>query len=145
MKTGRVRRLTMSDTDDILRIVELEELNTVALTRELTAGDDYLWVGLDSPAGGLGAVHRSMRWGNHLLLKGVFVDDSPSPAARHRSGSSVHERGTYNSRSTAACPGSARSVVDEGRQRVMTIGLLPVAAASSLSGRSRGRTGSMTT
>ncbi|MER8084362.1 hypothetical protein ACIO6T_19595 [Streptomyces sp. NPDC087532] len=75
MKTGRVRRLTTSDTDEILRIVELEELDTVALTRELAAGDDYLWMGLDSPAGGLGAIHRSMRWGDHLLLKGVFVDE----------------------------------------------------------------------
>lgn len=33
-------------------------------------------MGLDSPSGHLCAVHRSMRWGRHLLLKGVFVDQS---------------------------------------------------------------------
>ncbi|WP_432161034.1 hypothetical protein [Streptomyces sp. NRRL F-5630] len=75
MKTGHVRRLTTADTDDVLRMVELEGLDAVTLTWELTAGDDYVWVGLDSPTGGLGAVHRSMRWGDHLLLKGVFVDE----------------------------------------------------------------------
>ncbi|MEU8508750.1 hypothetical protein AB0C40_29385 [Streptomyces brevispora] len=76
MTIGRVRRLTPADADEILRIVDVEGLDATALTRELTARDDYLWVGLTSPGGGLGAVHRSMRWGSHLLLKGVFVDDS---------------------------------------------------------------------
>ncbi|MGW2726989.1 hypothetical protein [Streptomyces sp. NPDC001494] len=71
--TGRVRRLTPEDVDGVLRIVELEELDAPTLTRELMSGDDYLWLGLDSPDGGLGAVHRSMKWGNRLLLKGVFV------------------------------------------------------------------------
>ncbi|MFB7076431.1 hypothetical protein [Streptomyces sp. NPDC056308] len=75
MKTGRVRRLTLADADDILRIVKLEGLDSTTLARELVRADDYLWMGLDSPAGGLGAVHRSMRWGEYLLLKGVFVDE----------------------------------------------------------------------
>ncbi|MEU1467083.1 hypothetical protein ABZ434_02475 [Streptomyces sp. NPDC005761] len=76
MTTGRVRRLTPADADEILRIVTLEGLDATVLTRELTVDDDYLWMGLTSPAGGLSAVHRSMRWGSHLLLKGVFVDES---------------------------------------------------------------------
>ncbi|TXS36990.1 hypothetical protein [Streptomyces sp. OR43] len=75
MTTGRVRRLTPADADEILRIVTLEGLDPTVLTRELT-GDDYLWMGLASPTGGLGAVHRAMRWGSRLLLKGVFVDAS---------------------------------------------------------------------
>ncbi|MGQ4487588.1 hypothetical protein ACN6LM_004795 [Streptomyces sp. SAS_281] len=75
METGRVRRLTPEDIDDILQIVELEGMDAPTLLRELVSEGDYLWMGLDLPAGGLGAVHRSMRWGNHLLLKGVFVDE----------------------------------------------------------------------
>ncbi|MEV5242998.1 hypothetical protein AB0K89_28380 [Streptomyces cinnamoneus] len=74
MKSGRVRRLTSADSDEILRIVDLEGLDAVTLARELAAEDDYCWVGLDTPADGLCAVHRSMRWGDYLLLKGVFVD-----------------------------------------------------------------------
>ncbi|MCX5000785.1 hypothetical protein OG739_36465 [Streptomyces longwoodensis] len=72
---GRVRRLTTVDIESVLRIVDLEELDAAALRRELTCGDDYLWAGIDLPNGSLGAVHRSMTWGNHLLLKGVFVDE----------------------------------------------------------------------
>jgi hypothetical protein len=74
METGQTRRLTPEDVDGILRIVTLEGLDAPTLTRELAGGGDYLWVGVDSPAGGLGAVHRSMKWGDYLLLKGVFVD-----------------------------------------------------------------------
>ncbi|MFJ4858678.1 hypothetical protein [Streptomyces sp. NPDC088730] len=72
---GPVRRLTPDDTEGVLRIVALEELDAAALTRELARPDDYLWMGVDLPDGRLGAVHRSMRWGEHLLLKGVFVDE----------------------------------------------------------------------
>lgn len=75
MTTGRVRRLTPADAEEILRIVTLEGLDPAVLERELT-DDDYLWMGLASPTGGLGAVHRAMRWGSRLLLKGVFVDAS---------------------------------------------------------------------
>ncbi|WP_327171840.1 hypothetical protein OG471_20940 [Streptomyces sp. NBC_01336] len=75
MTTGRVRRLTPADADEILRIVTLEGLDPAVLARELT-DDGYLWMGLASPSGGLGAVHRGMRWGSRLLLKGVFVDAS---------------------------------------------------------------------
>lgn len=75
MTTGRVRRLTPADAEEILRIVTLEGLDPTVLARELT-DDDYLWTGLPSPTGGLGAVHRGMRWGSRLLLKGVFVDAS---------------------------------------------------------------------
>ncbi|MFF4832686.1 hypothetical protein [Streptomyces sp. NPDC001315] len=74
-KTGQVRRLTPEDVDGVLRFVELEELDEPTLTRELAGGGDYLWMGLDLPNGGLGAVHRSMKWGNYLLLKGVFVNE----------------------------------------------------------------------
>ncbi|MGX1853063.1 hypothetical protein [Streptomyces sp. NPDC055299] len=76
MKKGRVRRLRLVDADEILRIVDLEGLDAATLVRELAAEDDYLWMGLDTTAGGLGAVHRSMKWGDYLLLKGVFVEES---------------------------------------------------------------------
>ncbi|WEB42136.1 hypothetical protein MOV08_24690 [Streptomyces yunnanensis] len=76
MTTDRVRRLTPADTDEILRIIDLEELDAKTLARELAAGDDYLWLGLDTAEGRLGAVHRSMKWGELLLLKGVFVAES---------------------------------------------------------------------
>ncbi|MER7842065.1 hypothetical protein ABTY98_40825 [Streptomyces sp. NPDC096040] len=74
-ETGQVRRLTPEDVDSVLRIVEIEELDAATLTRELVGGRDYLWMGLDLPNGDLGAVHRSMKWGNYLLLKGVFVNE----------------------------------------------------------------------
>ncbi|MFJ9038973.1 hypothetical protein ACIRF8_20550 [Streptomyces sp. NPDC102406] len=75
VQAGPVRRLTADDAEGVLRIVDLEELDSAALTRELARPDDYLWMGVDLPDGRLGAVHRSMRWGDHLLLKGVFVDE----------------------------------------------------------------------
>lgn len=76
MKSGRVRRLALADADEVLRIVDLEGFDATTLVQELESEDDYLWMGLESTNGGLGAVHRSMRWGNHLLLKGVFVEQS---------------------------------------------------------------------
>ena len=76
MSSGRVCRLTPANTDEILRLVNFDDLNRATLVRELTAEDDYLWVGLVTPAGALCGVHRSMRWRRHLLLKGVFVDES---------------------------------------------------------------------
>lgn len=75
MSSGRVRRLTPANTDEILGLVNLAALNRSTLVRELTAEDDYLWMGLVTPTEGLYAVHRSMRWGRHLLLKGIFVHE----------------------------------------------------------------------
>jgi GNAT superfamily N-acetyltransferase len=75
VQAGPVRRLTADDTEGVLRIVDLEELDSANLARELACPDDYMWMGVDLPEGRLGAVHRSMRWGDHLLLKGVFVDE----------------------------------------------------------------------
>ncbi|WP_042440461.1 hypothetical protein [Streptacidiphilus albus] len=75
MSIGRVRRLRQDDAEEILRIADLEGLDAPTLARELANGDDYLWLGVTTQSGVLGAVHRSMRWGDRLLLKGVFVDE----------------------------------------------------------------------
>lgn len=76
MTTGTVRRLTPADTDQVLALASFDGLSPSRLAAELAAEDDYWWVGLATSTGRLCAVHRSMRWGRHLLLKGVLVDGS---------------------------------------------------------------------
>lgn len=71
-----VRQLTPADAAEIFHLVTFNGLTLPRLVTELAAGDDYRWVGLATSAGDLCAVHRSMRWGRHLMLKGVFVAES---------------------------------------------------------------------
>ncbi|HEY3465623.1 MAG TPA: hypothetical protein VGL47_10860 [Amycolatopsis sp.] len=71
-----MRRLTPDDTDEIYELITFDGLSAARLAAELAAGDDYHWVGLVDPAGRLRGVHRSLRWGSHLMLKGVFVEKS---------------------------------------------------------------------
>ncbi|MQA95579.1 MAG: hypothetical protein GEV11_13340 [Streptosporangiales bacterium] len=73
----RSRRLVPADAAQVLGLAKVEDLTPSILAREL-ACDDYLWAGLEKEPGQLLAVHRGLRWGGRLLLKGVFVD----PAAR---------------------------------------------------------------
>ncbi|MDQ7809140.1 hypothetical protein Q5425_35895 [Amycolatopsis sp. A133] len=68
--------MTTDDTEEIHELITFDGLSAARLAVELSAGDDYHWVGLADPAGRLRGVHRSMRWGSHLLLKGVFVEKS---------------------------------------------------------------------
>ncbi len=76
MSSGGPHRLTPANTDEILNLVNFDDLNRSTLVRELTAEDDYLWLGLRTPTGSLCALHRGMTWGRYLLLKGVFVHES---------------------------------------------------------------------
>jgi hypothetical protein len=73
---SEVRLLTRADLDEILAVVTFDRLSASTVARELANADDYCWVGLVTPAGHLLALHRSMRWGRHLLLKGVSVGGS---------------------------------------------------------------------
>lgn len=76
MSTGTVRRLTVEDAEEILRMDAFSGLSPARLIAEMTAENDYFWMGLTTAKGRLYAVHRSMRWGRHLLLKGVFVEET---------------------------------------------------------------------
>ncbi|WP_290055707.1 hypothetical protein [Amycolatopsis solani] len=71
-----VRPLTPGDAEEVLALVTFDGLGAGRLAEELAAANDYHWMGLIDPAGRIRAVHRSMRWGDHLLLKGVFVEKS---------------------------------------------------------------------
>lgn len=76
MSAATLRRLTPDDVEEILRMGAFSGLSGDRLAVETAAGDDYLWVGMTGPTGRLYAAHRSMRWGRHLLLKGVFVEEA---------------------------------------------------------------------
>lgn len=76
MSTGTVRALDASDTDDISRLASFDGLTRKRLAEELGEPANYRWWGLHGTDGTLHAVHRSMRWGRHLLLKGVVVDEA---------------------------------------------------------------------
>ncbi|MFD6983730.1 GNAT family N-acetyltransferase [Streptomyces sp. NPDC059956] len=69
------RRLQAGEVDTALRLCPFEDVDADVIRRELAAGADYCWMGLFTPDGKPAAVHRAMRWGRHLLLKGVFVDE----------------------------------------------------------------------
>lgn len=73
MSDGSVRLLTEADLDEIMSVVTFDTLSASMVASELANADDYCWVGLVTPAGHLLALHRSMRWGRHLLLKGLTV------------------------------------------------------------------------
>lgn len=60
----------------MLRLFDLPGMTESRLTAELGADSPYRWVCLAHPNGGLNAVHRAFVWGDHLLLKGVFVDEA---------------------------------------------------------------------
>ncbi|MET7717254.1 GNAT family N-acetyltransferase [Streptomyces sp. NPDC005407] len=70
------RRLQAGETGTALRLCPFEDVDAEVISRELEAEADYCWMGLFAPDGTAVAVHRAMRWHQHLLLKGVFVDDS---------------------------------------------------------------------
>jgi hypothetical protein len=76
MGTRTIRRLTPADTDEVLQLAAADGVSSSRAASELAAENDYYWMGLVTPTGRLCAVHRSMRWGRHLLLKGVSVDES---------------------------------------------------------------------
>lgn len=67
-----MRRLRPSDAPAITDLVG-PAYSARTLARELSSEAEYLWMGTVGRDGELCAMHRSMRWGNHLLLKGIFV------------------------------------------------------------------------
>lgn len=71
-----IRPLVPADAEDLARLVTFKELTLSVISRELAAPADYRWLGVVTRSGELCAAHRAMRWGSHLLLKGVFVRDS---------------------------------------------------------------------
>ena len=72
MSPDPIRRLTVADADDVLNLFHIDP---AVLNRELSEPRDYCWVGVAAPGGRLYGVHRSMRWGDHLLLKGLYVEE----------------------------------------------------------------------
>ncbi|WP_026411068.1 hypothetical protein [Actinomadura oligospora] len=76
MSAATIRRLTPDDVEEILRMDVFSGLSGARLAAETAAGDDYLWLGMAGSSGRLFAAHRGMRWGRHLLLKGVFVEEA---------------------------------------------------------------------
>jgi hypothetical protein len=70
-----VRRLVPADAQEVHDASGGFGLTPERLAQELTASEDFWWVGLAGPSGRLGAVHRSMRWGPYLFLKGVYVTE----------------------------------------------------------------------
>lgn len=70
------RRLQGGEAEAALRICSFEDVDAEVVRRELAAEDDYCWMGLFASDGTVSAVHRAMRWHQHLLLKGIFVDDA---------------------------------------------------------------------
>jgi hypothetical protein len=71
-----LRALTTADAPDLLRLAELPGLDVSILAAELAPDSAYRWIGMTGPAGELLAAHRSMFWGDYLLLKGLFADAS---------------------------------------------------------------------
>lgn len=69
----RPRRLVAADAPAVHALTGGFGLTPELLRRELAADGDFRWAGLDDPAGRLCAVHRSLRWGPYLFLKGVYV------------------------------------------------------------------------
>ncbi|GAA3856428.1 hypothetical protein GCM10022227_12450 [Streptomyces sedi] len=68
-----MRALRPADMAEIRALTGGFGLTPERLGQELAARDDFRWMGLTDPDGRLSAVHRAMRWGPLLLLKGVFV------------------------------------------------------------------------
>ncbi|HEV2886699.1 MAG TPA: hypothetical protein VGX49_07310, partial [Jatrophihabitans sp.] len=58
----------------MLSLVADRRFTPEVLARELGDPGHYRWFGLRRPDGCLAAVHRALRWGDYLFLKGVFVD-----------------------------------------------------------------------
>jgi hypothetical protein len=74
--------MSPDDADEILGLADLPGLSEAVLRRELRLGSPFHWVGVRDPAGALAGVHRSMRVGDLLFLKGVWVrDDARGTAA----------------------------------------------------------------
>lgn len=71
-----IRPLVPADAEDLARLVTFKEITLSVISRELAAPADYRWLGVVTRGGELRAAHRAMRWGSHLLMKGVFVRDS---------------------------------------------------------------------
>jgi hypothetical protein len=71
-----LRVLTPDDVEAIVRLVGADSYDPEMLARELASEKDYLWMGIVDSYGAVHAVHRSMRWGRHLLLKGVIVGET---------------------------------------------------------------------
>ncbi|MCC9312334.1 hypothetical protein LN042_35655 [Kitasatospora sp. RB6PN24] len=71
-----VRPITSADIPEVLRLLDLTGLTEDRLGAELNADSPYRWVCLPGPDGGLSAVHRGFVWGDHLVLKGVSVDEA---------------------------------------------------------------------
>ncbi|QMU74635.1 hypothetical protein GXW83_01380 [Streptacidiphilus sp. PB12-B1b] len=72
---GVVRQLGPADAEHVYRLSGGFGLTSARLRQELAATDDFRWVGLNDSDGRLYAVHRSMRWGPYLFLKGVYVSE----------------------------------------------------------------------
>ncbi|MDT0267441.1 hypothetical protein RM844_14210 [Streptomyces sp. DSM 44915] len=70
---GVVRQLVPADAPEIRAVTGGFGLADERLRQELAAADDFRWLGLTDPSGRLSAVHRSLRWGPYLFLKGVHV------------------------------------------------------------------------
>ena len=62
------------DVAEVLNLVAGRRFTPAVLARELCDPGHYRWFGLRRPDGCLAAVHRALRWGDYLFLKGVFVD-----------------------------------------------------------------------
>lgn len=76
MTGSSIRPLVPADAEDVARLVTFKEITLSVISRELAAPADYRWLGVVTRGGELRATHRAMRWGSHLLLKGVFVRES---------------------------------------------------------------------
>ncbi|GHG12150.1 hypothetical protein GCM10017567_31910 [Amycolatopsis bullii] len=70
-----VRVLGPADGPEVHRLGGGMGLTPAQLERELGA-PDCRWVGLADAGGELCAVHRSLRWGPFLFLKGVYVSEA---------------------------------------------------------------------
>jgi hypothetical protein len=69
-----VQRLSQRDVRKAAELCPFDGIGEREIHAELKAPDTYCWLALHSLDGDLAAVHRGMRWHNHLLLKGLFVD-----------------------------------------------------------------------
>lgn len=70
-----IRRLQVKDLDALSRFLSGEDGAPAYLALELQRPETYLWLALfDAGSGDIIGVHRGMRLGSHLLLKGVVVD-----------------------------------------------------------------------
>ncbi|RSN30040.1 hypothetical protein DMC61_17520 [Amycolatopsis sp. WAC 04169] len=70
-----VRELDPADTSEVHQLCGGLGLTVPQLEKELGAAPDTRWVGLAHSSGKLCAVHRSLRWGPYLFLKGVYVSE----------------------------------------------------------------------